>query len=511
MYSHTIAIARCLLSEGRTREVEEMIYPLLLAYDRKWSNSHQKGSKPILLLRCLLAQAWLLSDTKPEEARQMLLPIATPHTQNISSSLPQALALLWLGWSYVLTPTENRDIPHAIHLLKTSRKQLEHFHRGDYLYWCHIGLALALSKLGERTQMHEVIKDALRYATFTEDILAKKWTGTLVDQPAPSPVHESFNLMHASYTMRNFLHECRLIAEGTMPVLFIGERGVGKEVTGKLIHASSGFLRSEFKCLNCEAISSTQFSNQLPFTHQVENAATPRTIFLNHVDKLPFNLQERLLDFVRTQVDGASLTPLPRLFASTSIDLDALVQQNQFNRDLYNILQIHTLNVPPLRSRKADIPLLALHFTHSLCPDGVPFVAITEEALTAMLRYDWPGNIRQLRNEMERAITWVANEPASVIDLKVLPKAIQKNRQGEPLSKLSLDISQSTPPLDDVLAQTEKRFIEQVLATHNGQVSISAAQLGLTRQGLYKKMKRLGISVSQFQEDIKNEPRELLN
>jgi DNA-binding NtrC family response regulator len=188
-----------------------------------------------------------------------------------------------------------------------------------------------------------------------------------------------------------------------------------------------------------------------------------------------------------------------RILATSSQDLEPLVHTGAFREDLYYRLNVISLHVPPLRERREDIPPLARHFARMFSPAGVPVATITKEAMDGLLRYDWPGNVRQLRNEIERAVALVSSEPAPTITLEALSTPItDAPASAHPASDAPEDILHPDCNLDDVLARTEKSIIERVLAEYDGQVTASARELGLTRQGLYKKMKRLDIDAAAF-------------
>ena len=512
MFSHTIAIARCLLLDGRANEVEDMIIPIIR--DASKSQAAQVEPGNITLLRCLLAQAYLLGDQQTEHALRTLEPVMQDTTVS-SPQLAHALSQLWAGWAHILAGETQRNIPYAIYLIRSAYRQLDTLHRGDYMYWAQIGHVLALSRLGQRAQMEDLLNEIITCTSFARDALAKKWMQMLIEDQIAPWNSKSDNVMHASYSKGSFLRACKLVSEGNAPVLFTGERGVGKESTGRLIHEMQGHSPEAFMCIDCEAISSSQYPEPLPLDVASGLPAHTKTIFLNHVEQLPAQLQQSVLSTLNP-LYGAPREPhedsfTPRIFAATTDDLVRRVNDGVFNRALYNVLQINTLHVSPLRSRLSDIPLLALHFAHHFRPVGVPFVAITEEALVAMLEYTWPGNVRQLRNEMERAITLVTSEPIPVVDERALPEQLKTRKQIDPIGTPDTIPVNIHYPLEKVLASTEKQIIEQVLASNHGQVAAAASHLGLTRQGLYKKIKRLGIVTAQFQDDTKKESHELLN
>ena len=221
-------------------------------------------------------------------------------------------------------------------------------------------------------------------------------------------------------------------------------------------------------------------------------------------------MQRKLLRFLREGVivpPGAS-EPTPvnvRLVASTAQDLNALIREGRFLEDLYYRLGVIPLAVPPLRERREEIPLLARHFLNTLRPPGTPLPTLMNRAVEALLHYAWPGNARQLRNEIERLYALTGTEPAPLIDVKDLsPAIIEASGESLPTAVWASAQAALLKPghaLDQVLAGTEKMLIEQVLAEHHGQVTASANALGLTRQGLYKKMKRLGIDAARFHEE----------
>ncbi len=532
MFTHTVAITRCLIAEGRLAEVEDIILPLLQmrpAQDRALTADE---SERLALLRCLLAQAWLLDGKEPGKALDLLKPVTTCDLSS-PPALSEVLARLWTGYACLRSDSDRDQIPRAIHLLKTSQVQLELMERGDYLYWAHLGLALAYSRLGERAQVKHLTDRLTVSLPFTHDALARAWAAQIgTDNEALSNGSsgdryfdrttrngaQAPNDLYASYTALPLLNQCRTIAAGSAPVLITGERGAGKEAAARLIHDLMGLAQESFACIDCEVISSMQQTDIFSFTSGGKPGSPPRTLLLNHVEKLHPISQNSLLDYVRAhtlaarvgQADAAEVPPAPRLLAATSANLEALVERGAFSRALYFLLQINALAVPPLRSRKMDIPLLATHYARQFCPIGVPFVAITEEAVRAMMAYSWPGNVRQLRNEIERATVMVAHEPVPVIDRKILSRTIQSGSPAPSDGAVKPDVLPDDAPLDDLLASTEKRIIEEVLASNQGQVSVSATRLGLTRQGLYKKIKRLGISVAKFQKEPGKESSALL-
>ncbi len=328
----------------------------------------------------------------------------------------------------------------------------------------------------------------------------------------PSPLED---FVYASPAMRTLVGQIYRIRSSHSPVLITGESGTGKELIARAVHATSERKNAPFVAFNCanvppELIDSHLFGHEKgAFTGAVQanpgviRAADGGTLFLDEIGDLPLTVQPKLLRFLQE----GEIFPLGarrpvrvnvRIIAATHRDLEALVREGKFREDLYYRLNVIPLHVPPLRERREDIPVLVRHFLNILRPPGAPAVSITSRAMEALMRYNWPGNVRQLRNEIERALVFVASEPVPTIDLKDLSPAVQHALHGpsrQPLRSATDD----NQPLEAVLADTEKALIEQVLAENHGRISATARALGLTRQGLYKKMKRLGIDPTRFQ------------
>ncbi len=313
------------------------------------------------------------------------------------------------------------------------------------------------------------------------------------------------DVVYASPAMRELARQMLRIRASSSPVLLTGERGAGKHRLARALHALSERHDAPFVRFDAAGMAETLLERAL-FGGETGpvgalHAADGGTLFFDEVGDLPPEMQRRLLRFLH---EGAVLPagarePVRlnvRVVAATSRDLKALIRAGRFAEDLYDRLHVISLHVPPLRERREEIPLLARHFLDALRPPGTPLPTLTHRALDALLRYDWPGNVRQLRNEIERALVPLRNEPAPLIDVKDLSPAIAGARGSA--ADLPPAARSADRDLDRVLADTEKALIERVLAEHDGQVTASANALGLTRQGLYKKMKRLGIDAARF-------------
>jgi DNA-binding NtrC family response regulator len=310
------------------------------------------------------------------------------------------------------------------------------------------------------------------------------------------------------------------------PVLITGERGVGKAKVAEAVYRTSTRADGPVAHIRCASMQRDPLEIRL-FGQQAEGTLTPGavhdasggTLVFHDVDALSDGVQASLLRLLDT---GAAMpvggtTPVQadvRIIALTSADLAAAVQDGSFREALYHRLNVIHLRVPPLKERREDIPLLARSFLNDLRPEGTPLASITSRALDALVRYDWPGNIRQLRNEIERAMVFVGNEPAPTIDLDTLSDSIadapaHDDAPAMPDPDHGVDLGavlQSDVTLQDVMAHAETAAIERALQACDGQVTATADLLGLSRQGLYKKMKRLDIDPSRFQPNASPAP-----
>lgn len=337
--------------------------------------------------------------------------------------------------------------------------------------------------------------------------------GYALDETLPSPLED---FVYASPAMRALVNQIYRVRSSHSPVLITGESGTGKELIARAVHATSDRRNALFVAFNCANVPPELIDSHL-FGHEkgaftgafqanpgVIRTADGGTLFLDEIGDLPLEVQPKLLRFLQE----GEIFPLGarrpvrvnvRVIAATHRDLEILVREGNFREDLYYRLNVIPLYVPPLRERREDISVLVRHFLNTLRPPGAPAVSITSRAMEALMRYDWPGNVRQLRNEIERALVFVASEPVPTIDLKDLSPAVQRaqTEKTAPSTHTAWDGNQQ---LGTVLADTEKALIEQVLAEHRGRISAAARALGLSRQGLYKKIKRLGIDPTHFQK-----------
>jgi len=348
----------------------------------------------------------------------------------------------------------------------------------------------------------------------------------LHQQPdAPSPASDApipvDGFVAESESMQHVADRVRCIRTSHSPALITGEGGVGKRLLARAVHATSQRADGPFRHVACANLQHEPIAERLLGGINADGSLTPGavhhadggTLLIEDIDALSPTVQSSLLHLLEAGAvvpeGGTEARPVDvRLLATTTKNLEEQVRANDFRPSLAERLSVLSLRMPPLRERRADIPLLVRHFLDVLRPGDSTMVSITQPAMEALLRYNWPGNVRQLRNELERAIVHVSSEPAPTIDRTVLLDTIvEEARHQDPPSADDPDaILHPNQTLSDVLSRTEAAVIERVLRACDGQVTASADVLGLSRQGLYKKMKRLDIDASTFQSDAEPEP-----
>ncbi|MFN3479176.1 MAG: sigma-54-dependent transcriptional regulator [Thermodesulfovibrionales bacterium] len=283
-------------------------------------------------------------------------------------------------------------------------------------------------------------------------------------------------------------------------VLLIGESGVGKELIARAIHSGSKRREHPFIPINCGALPDELLESELfgyekgAFTGAVSRkiglfeAADKGTVFLDEVSSISPMLQVKLLRFLQERsfmrLGGKDLISVDvRVIAATNEDLKESVDKGNFRKDLYYRLNVIPIEIPPLRERKDDIPLLIRHFIRRFSMRMQRNITITRDAEEALLKYRWEGNVRELENLIERAIT-ITDDDA--IDIDDLPLEILKDKE-EPDGK-------TTPYPDDLtLAEVERLHIKSILKATEGNKSRAARKLGIDYTTLLRKLKSMGI------------------
>ncbi|MBW3596604.1 MAG: sigma-54 dependent transcriptional regulator [Planctomycetes bacterium] len=314
------------------------------------------------------------------------------------------------------------------------------------------------------------------------------------------------NIIGGDHRMRRIFDVVDSIADTRATVLITGESGTGKSLIARAIHRRSERRDGPFVEIACGALPETLLESEL-FGHvagaftgaagdklgkfmQADNG----TIFLDEISTASPSMQVKLLrilqEFQFEQVGGAKTFHVDcRVILATNDDLGRAVAEGRFRQDLYYRVNVINIELPPLRERVLDIPLLARHFLGSVCEESGKHVEdFTDDALTVLQRYRWPGNVRELQNVVERAVLL---GKGSLVGADDLPKRLLDET---PITASSAPSRGRT--LKEALEGPERQIILEALEQHNWNRNLTAETLGINRTTLYKKMKRLGLDDS---------------
>jgi DNA-binding NtrC family response regulator len=299
------------------------------------------------------------------------------------------------------------------------------------------------------------------------------------------------------------LETARKVAARDIPVLITGESGTGKELVARAIHEHSPRKERKFVAINCGAIPEALLESEL-FGHRkgaftgadrdhkgLIETADGGTLFLDEVGTLPLTVQKTLLRFLQEQefyrVGDATPSKVDvRVLSATNLDLQAAVQAGSFREDLYYRLNVVNVRLPPLRERRSDIPLLVAHLVKEQNEQfGTQVKGFTREAMEALYRFHWPGNIRQLRNVIQAAM---AIDNSDRMGLEILAQLIELPDASTP----------DTPDLGKLdyaaeLARFETDYLNRLLQKTGGNIEDMAQQAGMNIATIYRKVKKYGL------------------
>jgi len=355
--------------------------------------------------------------------------------------------------------------------------------RGAYHY---------ISKPFRLDEAREIIKGALELRRVqTENKQLKETISSLSNQST---------IITQDFSMQRVLETARKIAGTDASVIIHGESGTGKELMARYLHEHSARAEKPFVAFNCGALHEEIAASEL-FGHEkgaftgatarkvgLFEAAEGGTLFLDEVAEMPLLMQVKLLRVLqeRELLRVGSTTPVPvdvRVVAASNRDLKEAVESGDMRNDLYFRLNVVTLSLPPLRERRQDIPLLAYYFLRKFSTLMKRDVSeISTEAMKRLIEYDYPGNIRELSNFIERGVVLSQDEE---LDIAHLPQSLE-----------SLSIKVFSPVKDSLpatLEDQEKEHILTILKMTDGNRTEAAKMLGIDRVSLWRKLKKLGI------------------
>jgi DNA-binding NtrC family response regulator len=315
-------------------------------------------------------------------------------------------------------------------------------------------------------------------------------------------------LVGASPAFREMLAMIPLLGRSGAPILILGETGTGKELCARALHFASRRRDGPFLAVDCAAIPDHLFENEM-FGHArgaftdavmaqkgVVGMADHGTLFFDEVDSLSLGAQGKLLRFL----EDRKYRPLGaerffeadvRILAATNSRLDELVEARRFRRDLYYRLNVLALELPPLRDRASDIPLLARHFVAEAAREmGIPPPALLDDTLCGLMNHDWPGNVRELQNLMHRAVVLSDGDTLNVVGLPIGATPVSASTlKAASTVKTASTFKQAR---EQAVEAFERTFIEQLLARHGGNITHAAREAAKERRAFGRLVKKHG-------------------
>jgi Nif-specific regulatory protein len=303
--------------------------------------------------------------------------------------------------------------------------------------------------------------------------------------------------------MERILNQLRKVVDTRATVCIEGETGTGKELIATAIHYQSSRRDKMFVAQNCAALPENLLESEL-FGHRkgaFTSADTDKkglfeiadggTLFLDEVGEMPLSLQAKVLRVLQEgtiRALGATRERQVdvRIICATNRDLAAEVEKGRFRQDLFYRLMVFPIRLPPLRERREDIPLLADHFLRRYCEEyRVNIAGLSQEALDAFTTYQWPGNIRELENELQRLVIQI--DPGSWIEMADLSPRLRK------VEGTLARIAPKKGTLKEMIEQVERWLLAEALRENDNNKTRTAQALGITREGLHKKLSKFGM------------------
>ncbi len=362
-----------------------------------------------------------------------------------------------------------------------------------------IALAVRAMRLGAFDFLSKPADLHERLVEVVADAVARSRLGRVArGVESPRAIAAGPALVGASPAFQGLVRTVEGLRASESSVLLRGESGTGKEIVARALHAASPRATGPFVPVDCGALPPSLIESEL-FGHErgaftgalgapgLFRRAHGGTLFLDEVGEIPLVMQARLLRALQERevrpVGAAGTVAVDiRVISATHRDLEAMVATGQFRADLYYRLHVVRIDLPPLRERREDLPLLVRHFLAKHRRPGSPVEGVEPEALDRLLRHDWPGNVRELENAIESALALARGPRLRAADLRIARDAAQAT---SPRPSTAIALS---------LAAYERCAIERALDETGGDATRAARLLGLGRSTLYRKLARHGIA-----------------
>jgi DNA-binding NtrC family response regulator len=370
----------------------------------------------------------------------------------------------------------------------------------------HIEMAVKATRLGAMDFLEKPLSTDKLLLTVENALRLKRLETENLELRRRVGKHE---LVWTGEAMRRVLAQIDSVAHSESRVCIYGETGTGKELVARTLHEKSARASAPFVTLNCAAIPAELIESEL-FGHEKGSftGATQRhigkfeqahhgTVFLDEIGDMPLAMQTRLLRVLEEseveRIGGDKPVAVDvRVVVATHRNLEEMVEAGAFRRDLYHRVVVFPITLPPLRSRKEDIPALVDYFVQQVCAqNGWKRMPFASNAIEALQEYAWPGNIRELRNTVERLLLLAGDS----IDAATVETALPRRSSGTTASKVDPQAGGESGPLAQRVAEFERANLLAELERSGGHVTNAAKALGLERSHFYKKCQQLGIDV----------------
>src|SRR4051794_8095084 len=455
----------------------------------------------------------LVVDDSESTCRQLSLLLARPD-RRIKVAHDGTAAMEWLvegNFSVVLTDLRLPGID-GLELIREIRSRDLPVTTIVMTGHASIDSAVAAMKLGAYDYLHKPI-DSVRLDVLVEKALEDR---KLLDEVSAlrqglHQRHAYHNLLGKSPRMREVFSKVARVASSACTVLITGETGTGKELVAQALHYPDATRSGPLVAVNCAALPEPLLESEF-FGHERGaftgadrqkkgrfEQAQGGTLLLDEIGELPLGMQAKLLrvlqDGTFERVGGSEVIQADcRVLASTNLNLAEAVAAGRFREDLYYRLNVVAIELPPLRERLDDIPLLVNHILKRLQERRMPVKTFSRETLSRLARYDWPGNVRELEHVIEQV---VVTTPSPVIEPENLPSQIVSTRE-EPLS-LDFDLHRPLQAITDELTErVERVYLVRVLERYRGRIDRCAAHCGLSRRSISEKLRRYQIDKAEF-------------
>ncbi|MEQ8572015.1 MAG: sigma-54 dependent transcriptional regulator [Deltaproteobacteria bacterium] len=372
-----------------------------------------------------------------------------------------------------------------------------------------VGTAVEALKLGAYDYLTKPFEPDV-----ARNVLLRALSRAHLAEPASDAAREVLpGVLAKSRTMEDLADFVKRIADSDATALLLGETGTGKERLARAIHELSPRGQSRFIALNCAAVPAELLESELfgsakgSFTGATADRkglfeeADGGSLFLDEIGDLRPSLQAKLTRAleeraVRRVGEAKERSVDVRLIAATHRDLEAMVREGTFREDLWYRLNVALVRIPPLRDRKDDVEPLAHHFLrqHAERNRGHPIKGFTKVALEALVAYDWPGNVRQLRSAVERACVVARGEEIDAVDLP--PEVLRTDASA--IDDPALVHCTWAQALERGRADVGRRYLEALMRRFDGQVTEAAAQAGVERESFYRLLRKHGVDAAAF-------------